>query len=66
MHIIYRKERTVLDNEREKFAQANDVALKKNSELEQRVQFYQTSHDQMTNRLHKLELDDKARSDRVG
>ncbi|ODM99517.1 Serologically defined colon cancer antigen 8 [Orchesella cincta] len=63
-HRNYKKERAVLDNERSKLAQASEVAHKKCSELEQRVQFYQTSHDQMTDRLHTLEQDDKARSDR--
>ncbi|CAL8110720.1 unnamed protein product [Orchesella dallaii] len=64
-HRNYKKERAVLDKERSKLAQANDVAHNKCSELEQRVQFYQTSHDQMTSRLQKLEQDDKARSDRI-
>lgn len=65
MSYNFRKERTVLESEKEKIGQEKSASAKKATELEQRVQFYQNSHEQMTKRLHKLEFDDKARSDRV-
>jgi hypothetical protein len=54
-----------LETERDKLSQVSKVAQEKCVELEQRVHFYSSSHEQMTTRLQKLEEDDKSRSARV-
>lgn len=61
----FRKERAILEGERDKCAHVGKAAQEKCVELEQRVHFYSSSHEQMTTRLQKLEEDDKNRSARV-
>jgi hypothetical protein len=60
-----RKERAILEGERDKFSNIAKVSQEKSVELENRIHFYSSSHEQMTTRLSKLEEDDKNRSARV-
>jgi hypothetical protein len=63
--LMYRKERAILEADRDKFVQVSKVSQEKCVELEQKVNFYSNSHEHMTSRLQKLEDDDKTRSARV-
>jgi len=60
-----RSDRKSLEQDRSNLLLASKKAQVKCAELENKVHFLTSTHQQMTNRLHKLEEEDKARSDRV-
>jgi len=60
-----RKEKTILETENQKLKHLHHMSSQNCANLEHKVNFYASSHEEMTSRLHKLEDDDKARSEKV-
>ncbi|CAG7728231.1 unnamed protein product [Allacma fusca] len=62
---LQKRERTLIEREKDKVIMTNKIIMEKNNDLEKRVKFYASSHEQMTARLKKMEEDDKTRSERI-